>query len=213
MPEMIILLAVTDMDNAHFCIAGVSDGQWARPVLRPTSELPRQLTADDINTDGELWKPWDIIEVEKFFAVPRALPHSEDLGFEPRSARRVGYVDEPAQRAELLARYACADDSWLKLLNGEGRRSLCLVRAAQLSWFPNPYDPKKKRATLAIGRTTFNREGKGYSVVDHYASDWCNGAATMSSVSTPYVLLGLSRLYKERFWPMVLRAFCAPDYR
>ncbi|MBE3576199.1 MAG: hypothetical protein IMX00_00635 [Limnochordales bacterium] len=209
MPERIILLAVTDMHNGYFCIAGVRDGRWVRPVLPGA----RQLTADDIQTDGKLWRPWDIIEVDRFFPVPVVWPHSEDLGFDPKLARCVGSIDDPGQRSDLLAQYACNDGSWLTLLNGEGRKSLCLLRAAQINWFPSTRNPSKQRAALVVGQKLYNGYGDGYSIVDHYASDWCNGKEKSSSAKAPYVLLGLSRRYNERFWPMVLRTFCAPSYR
>ena len=217
----LLILAVTRM-RTGVCVAGmtrttdpVSRLRWVRPVKQHGA-----LLAGDIRyADGRLMRAGDVIHWhhEMLQSPP---PHIEDALVDPirdRPAflRRL----DPAHRAEFCARQLdrAPDDVLL-----HETRSLCILRPEEIhvSWICDAFS-RHYEARLAFRHGPYATDTRGLPVTDlawrALGRAWLNGrdrlelsqSALRERIGDVYLVVGLSRTFDGRHWPLIVGVHAA----
>lgn len=227
--SQILLLAVTKMLTG-ICTAGLTTEpdpiaglRWVRPVRDFGAILP----GDMAGPDGQLLSPGDVVEMELLAPRPDP-PHTEDwlvdfVHHRPRWLRRLSggkrdaffrrYLDRAPE--EVLVRHT---------------RSLCLVQPERV-WARfrlDSYSAKyEARLGFCLGSVSQAVDCSNISVTDvkwrALGRSWLppgGGELRLDqdalyerlSAGAIYLALGLSRRWKQKYWPLVVGVHVVPDY-
>jgi len=229
--QEVLLLAVTKM-LAGVCVAGmtaeadpVSGLRWVRPVR----EYGNILLSDITTAGGRVLQPFDVVAIDLLRPRPDP-PHAEDwIADLVRTRPCVNRQMAGERRAKFLQR-TCDCDPCQVLDRQE--RSLCLFKPdwvkgcfkldaytggfeARISFglqgrrYSGSYArggyPVTDLKWRALGRTWLPPEG-GW--VDFHEGD----LEARLGLCEIYLAVGLTRSYKQAFWPMIIGVHTVPDY-
>jgi hypothetical protein len=223
------ILAITKM-HGGVCTAGIdASGKWVRPVRRPDE----QRTGHAGITDYSLL-PIDFFHEGKSHLLNLGVtrfrfseylpdpPHVEDWVIGPRDKPRLLEKLSPAAQAEFLARYA---ESSLDSLDPYQTRSLGLYRVDRFAFtfrLNQSGDDVAVRASFRIGRRTIDDAGctdlrmraLGRSLLARAAAshvELTDKDFRRRGKEDTYFAVGLSRLYLDRHWIIVVGVHSLPE--
>jgi hypothetical protein len=225
-----LILAVTRMLGG-MCIAGMTtepDAVTGLRWVRPTREHGHVLLGDITTPEGQVLKPFDVVELNLLHPRPTA-PHVEDwiadfVHHRPRVLRRL----EGGKRADFLARYI--DTAPLQVVKNQ-ERSLCLVRP---DWVKGAFHldnySGKLDARISFGlkyhQVTGSHAKGGVSVTDltwrALGRAWLGERGSWTEfdegdlesrlgITQIYLAVGLTRAYRGEFWAIVIGVHTVPD--
>ncbi len=230
--QEVLILAMTKMLSG-ICTAGFSCDPAPTTGLcwiRPTREFGTVLPGDMTDEDGRLIHCCDVVALNLITPRP-APPHVEDwvtnfVHQRPRVVRRL----EGERRAAFFAKYL--DEAPEEVLC-DHVRSLCLVQPRDL-WARFALDPVSGRFDARMGFTLACKRQhpraqstRGCSVTDlkwrALGRAWlaphggeltldADGLAERLSADAFYLTLGLSRKWRDEYWPLVHAVHIVPDY-
>jgi len=209
------ILAVTRMLN-EICVAGVDESHtWMRPVRQTNLNL---LKSDIFQENKCVLRNYNVV---RFLSKRRLnnVPHSEDFlvdwSYKPTIIKEL----DPDARKILYRRMDQTKDiknnisSYLKT----NKRSLVLVKPDEIngcSWvdsFSGKYKPRIRFnvnnipydfSCTDLRWRAFGRESKNRS-----------GSMDMLNTKDIYFVIGLTRKFREDYWPMVVGVHTIPDMK
>jgi len=230
--QEVLVLAMTKMLSG-ICTAGftherhaVTGLRWVRPVRDFCTVQP----GDMKDADGRMVRCCDVVELNLVEPRPDP-PHVEDwlvdfVHYRPRILRRL----EGEQRARFFSRYL---DRAPEDVLAHHTRSLCLVEPEQvwarfsLDAYSGKYEARM--GFVLDGEVNHPRAAarRGVSVTDlkwrALGSSWLGddgGTLTLShealldrlGAEALYLAVGLSRNWRNEYWPLVVGVHVVPDY-
>ncbi len=223
------ILAVNKM-HGGVCTAGIdSEGRWVRPVRSPTQKrLERDLITDRCLLPIDFFHGGQShlanLAVTRCWLTSHAPrpPHNEDwvldLKRKPQLIRKL----EPQEQVRFLANHAEAD---LSVLRSDGARSLGLFRTERFSFFfglNKTGEDINVRASFTIGGRKVNDAGctdlrmraLGRRLVQKSRGANCpltEQDFRRSGKQATYLALGLSRLYRDKHWLILVGVHSVPE--
>lgn len=231
-PQEVLILAMTEMLSG-ICTAGftrepdpVTGLRWVRPVREFDTLLPGDMT----DANGHLVQCGDVVELNLLSPRPDP-PHVEDwltdfVRHRPQVLRRL----EGDRRARFLPRYLDRAPEEVLI---HYTRSLCLIQPEQvwarfsLDAYSGKYEARmgfvlagevnhpraasRSGASVtdlrwrALGRAWLGETG-GFLALGHDTLLERLGADAL------YLALGLSRSWRDEYWPLVVGVHAVPDY-
>ncbi len=221
MEQRIRLLAVSRME-AGFCIAGVPEGasRWVRPV-RPNAPISAR---DLLDAGGRALSPLDLVTFELLRAKPQT-PHVEDWIANFNRRPIIEQAPEGAERLAILEKLCEASpDAVLE----KKSRSLILIEPDSLTASFEPAAGERNygvRITFASGGASYEGESAtpGFPCTDLKLRSWGRTLKTKVllddarlknalGVERVFLTIGLTRLFNDKHWPMVVGVHTFPDY-
>lgn len=204
------------------CIAGIYEDRpvWVRPVKRSGSIVP----ADLMTADHRILRPLEAVEFE-FMGAKGRRPHIEDwlTNFLVRPVVKERPTNE--QREAVLARLVESTPDPVML---DKKRSLVLIEPDSvvvrvgMSYGGEGIDV---RFSFSMAGTVYDGEtlGRGYPCTDLRLRSWAGSIRTQRGYSDRqfrealgakrvFLVMGLSREYQGKHWPMVVGVHTCPDF-
>lgn len=235
----VLLLAMTKM-RSGICVAGFTpetDPRTGLRWVRPVRDFDTVQSGDMSDANGYLYQCGDVVELHLLEPRPN-LPHVEDWITDfvyrpPKLLRRL----EGAKRAGFFCQYL---DSAPEDIVIHCTRSLCLVKPCNvcarfaLDAYSGKYEARMSFSLIRDSQpgesahVLWQTEPRGIPVTDlkwcALGQDWLGesgGHVTLQErqirerlgMEALYLTIGLSRPWKNKWWPMVVGVHTVPDYK